>query len=84
MALSIKDPDTDRLIRELARLTGETMTEAVRLSVEQRLCRERGKRSKRAGLAEQLDELAKECAALPDHDRRSPDEIVGYDEHGMW
>jgi hypothetical protein len=31
-----------------------------------------------------VDALAKECAALPDLDRRSPDEIIGYDENGLW
>jgi hypothetical protein len=31
-----------------------------------------------------LNALALECAALPDFDTRSPDEIIGYDENGMW
>jgi antitoxin VapB len=84
MALSIKDASTDRLIRELAGLTGETMTEAVRAAVRDRLARERTRRGASQELARRLDELAKECAALPDEDPRSPDEIVGYDERGMW
>jgi antitoxin VapB len=84
MALSIKDPATDRLIRELAELTGETMTDAVRVAVETRLRRERARRAEAEGLVEKLNALAKECAALPDLDKRSPDEIVGYAEHGMW
>jgi hypothetical protein len=33
MALSIRDPETDRLARELARLTGVTMTEAIRTAL---------------------------------------------------
>ena len=37
-----------------------------------------------AELAERLLAIGRECAALPDHDTRSPDEIIGYDEHGMW
>jgi hypothetical protein len=36
------------------------------------------------GLAERLAELGRQCAALPDYDTRSPEEIVGYDEFGMW
>lgn len=84
MAFSIKDPRTDRLIRELAELTGETMTEAVRVAVEARLARERQRQGAGRGMAEKLDALAKECAAAPDRDARSPDEIVGYDERGMW
>jgi hypothetical protein len=31
-----------------------------------------------------LMEIGRHCAALPDVDTRSPDEIVGYDEAGMW
>jgi len=41
MALSIKTEEADRLARELARLTGETMTEAVTKSLKERLDRER-------------------------------------------
>jgi antitoxin VapB len=84
MALSIKDPEADRLARELSALTGETLTNAVKASLAERLEREKRRRGKKKSLAEQLDELAKECAALPDYDTRSPDEIIGYDENGMW
>ncbi len=41
MALSIKTEKADRLARDLAKLTGETMTEAVTVALEQRLERER-------------------------------------------
>jgi antitoxin VapB len=83
MALSLKDPETDRLAREVAKLTGESLTEAVRTALGERLERERRKRGHDKGLAERLDELAMECAALPDHDTRTPDEIIGYDEYGV-
>ena len=39
MAVSIKDTDTDHLIRELARRTGETQVTAVRVAVVERLAR---------------------------------------------
>ncbi len=85
MALSLKDPETDRLAREVARLTGESLTEAVRKSLAERLERERLRRGRPArGLAEKLNEIARHCAALPDIDTRSPEEIIGYDEHGLW
>ncbi len=84
MALSLKDAETDRLAREVAKLTGESLTEAVRKALAERLERERRKRGGTKGLAERLDELAKECAALPNYDTRSPDEIIGYDDKGMW
>jgi antitoxin VapB len=41
MALSLKDPETDRLARALAALTGETLTEAIRKALAERLERER-------------------------------------------
>jgi antitoxin VapB len=85
MALSLKDPETDRLAREVARLTGETLTEAVRNSLIDRLAKERLRRGRPAQrLAEALDALARECAALPDLDTRSADEILDYDPNGMW
>jgi antitoxin VapB len=85
MALSLKDPETDRLAREVARLTGERLTEAVRKSLAERLERERLRRGRpRKDLVEAMRALAKETAALPDFDTRSPDEIIGYDENGMW
>ena len=83
MALSLKDAETDRLAREVAKLTGESLTEAVRKALAERLERERRKRGRNKSLAERLDELARECAALPDYDTRSPDEIIGYDEYGV-
>src|SRR3954451_24032078 len=46
MALSLKDPETDRLAREVARLTGESLTEAVRKALAERLERERLRRGK--------------------------------------
>ena len=45
MALSIKTEEADRLARELAKLTGETMTEAVTRSLSERLERERRRRA---------------------------------------
>jgi antitoxin VapB len=84
MALSLKDKETDRLARAVAALTGETLTDAVRVALAERLERERTRRGESTRLADQLEQLGRECAALPDLDPRSPDEIVGYDENGMW
>lgn len=81
MALNIKDDETDRLARELASATGETITGAVSTAIRERLERMRA-RSGRRSLADELEEIAERCAALPVLDDRSPDEIIGYDEHG--
>ncbi len=85
MALSLKDPETDRLAREVAKLTGESLTQAVRKALEDRLIRERLRRGQPAQrLAAALDALAHEGAALPDQDARPANEILGYDNTGMW
>ena len=85
MALSLKDPETDRLAREVSKLTGESLTRAVRTALAERLEREKRRRGRLGKtLAEELDELAKELPALADLDSCSADEIIGYDEHGMW
>ena len=44
MALCIKDPEADRLARELARQTGESLTQAVVVALRERLQRERRRR----------------------------------------
>lgn len=82
MALSIKDPEADRLARELAARTGETLTEAVVKSLRERIARQRA-RSVPSRLAETLADIGKRCASLPVVDDRAPEEIVGYDEHGL-
>jgi antitoxin VapB len=84
VALSLKDWETDRLAREVAALTGESLTEAVRQALAERLERERLRRGQAGDLAVRLREIGEHCAALPDIDTRSPDEIVGYDKNGMW
>ena len=82
MALSIKDPETETLARELARRTGESITEATRRALEERLRRVVGAR-KAPLLLEELAAIRKRVAALPVLDRRSPDDILGYDEDGL-
>ena len=82
MPLSIKHPEAERLARALAARTGESITQAIKKALEERLLREEGKR-KVAQLSDDLLEIGKRCAALPDHDGRSAEEIIGYDERGL-
>ena len=82
MPLNIKDPATEKSVRELAALTGETVTTAVQRAAEERLQRVRRERGGRS-LADEILEIGKRCADLPDLDPRSDDEILGYDEHGL-
>jgi antitoxin VapB len=84
MALSIRDPETDRLARELARLTGETMTQAIRTSLAERLARERRRREQDVEKRyDAIMEVLERIWAMPVLDGRSADEIIGYDEHGL-
>lgn len=82
MALSIKDEKADRLARELARRTGESLTEAVTRALEERLKRV-APRKRDAHLLRELNEIARQSAALAGDDPRTPEEIVGYDENGL-
>jgi antitoxin VapB len=81
MALSIKDPEADRLAREVAKATGETLTMAVVRSLRERLARVRRPRGPR--LSEELLKIGRRCADLKVQDSRSADEIIGYDERGL-
>lgn len=62
MPLNLKNQETERLARELAKVTGETLTTAVTLAIRERL--DRQKTNPKAGLAAWLDELSKETAPL--------------------
>jgi antitoxin VapB len=81
MAISIKDSETDRLARALAAATGESLTEAIRRAVQDRLERE-AQRSDRLMRAE-VRRIQERLAKLPVLDRRSAEKILGYDKHGV-
>jgi antitoxin VapB len=82
MALNIRNPETEKLSETLAKLAGETKTEAVTKALRDRLARMRRERS-RPSLAEELDDIALRSAALPVLDSRSAGEILGYDDDGL-
>jgi antitoxin VapB len=81
MALSIKHPEADRLARELARTTGESLTEAVLKAIRERLIRETGWTPE--GARAEIARIQAELAQAPILNDRTPDEIIGYDEHGL-
>ena len=82
MALNLRNREAEKLAETLAKLTGETKTEAVTKALRDRLARVRRERSRRR-LADELDNIARHCAALPVRDPRPADEIIGYDERGL-
>jgi antitoxin VapB len=63
VALSLKNPETERLAKELARKTGENVTRAVTIALQEKLEREE-KAKKCEGRMEWLEELTKRTAPL--------------------
>ena len=82
MALSIRNPKAEKLARELAAESGENITQAITLALEERLERLRG-RSATIDLAKEILKISKRCRMIPDQDQRSADEILGYDPTGV-
>lgn len=82
MAMSIKSMDVERLARELAARTGESLTGTIEKALEERL--ERLKTQRRTpAIVTQLEDILRRVDQLPVLDSRTPDEILGYDDHGL-
>ena len=80
MALNIKDPETDRLARELAELSGVPITTAVREALEERLVVVRARaRATPPG----LEAIITRARARQTLDTRPEEEILGYDVSGL-
>ena len=73
MSLNVKDARTVELVRELSAITGENLTTAIRIAVEERLAWKRA--SRKADLVQWLDEVTRETAAIMD-DGRSSKELL--------
>jgi len=82
MPLSIKSYETERLAREIAARTGESLTGAIQTALQERLERLSRPQQNR-NVTNQLREILRRVDRLPVLDSRSPDEIVGYDENGL-
>jgi antitoxin VapB len=82
MSLNIKNEETQRLAQELAKLTGESLTAAVRESVRERL--ERVRQERRVPLADRLLAIGKDCAAhLKEPFRTTDHGDLLYDHQGL-
>ena len=80
MALNIKDPETDRLARELADLSGLPITSAVRDALRERIAI---MRSRARATPPGLDAIIMRGRARATVDARSDEEILGYDDRGL-
>lgn len=84
MSLNIKNEETHKLVKQLARLTGESMTAAVDQAVRERLERVRVQEGKDKDLVERLLKIGKECAAHLREPYKSIDHgDLLYDEKGL-
>lgn len=81
MALNIRNAHAEKLAADLAKLTGESKTEAVTKALQDRLDRMQRQRRKRS-LAERLNEIATHCAGLAILNKKSPEELL-YDKNGL-
>ena len=82
MGLNIKNEETDRLVHELAGVTGESLTTAVTVAVRERL--DRLQQDKKGILSERLLQIGKDCAAhLREPFRTIEHGDMLYDEKGL-
>jgi len=82
MPISIKNEETEQLARELAKETGQTITEVIKQALQDRLQRVRGRRHAKR-LPEEIADILQRMDALPTLDNRPEDEILGYDDYGL-
>ena len=83
MALHIQDPETDQLARQLSAATGETITQAVKTALRDRLHTVSPQCNEEEYVA-RIKEITEPFSKLPILDHRSEDEILGYNEHGYF
>jgi antitoxin VapB len=82
MALSIKNKETERLARQVAREAGESLTAAIDTSLKERLQRLKQRQRERI-ITEKLEDILRRVDSLPTLDTRPEDEILGYDDQGV-
>lgn len=83
MSLNIKNDETCRLAKELARLTGETMTGTITVALRERLAREKRQRDVDARTQELLA-IGQRCARLVGEGASSLEHgDLLYDERGL-
>jgi antitoxin VapB len=79
MAIYLKDPEVDELAREVAKLEGSSITEAISRA----LCeRKRKLMDAREAKRQRVEKVIAKIRALPVLDDRHPDEML-YDEYGV-
>jgi antitoxin VapB len=78
----MKDPETEKLAREISEETGESLTVAITNALRERLQRLRGRRHSK-NVAQEVENILQRVDVLPILDERSEDEILGYDSQRL-
>ena len=81
MSLNIKSDEADRLVVEVAQLTGESKTQAVIESLRQRLAREKQRRDQ-TQLVSELLAIGEKCAVYGNGNQTTHGELL-YDGDGL-
>jgi antitoxin VapB len=81
MPISIRNSKAEALAREVAQETGESITQAITVALEERLTRVRGSRTA-TDLASEIMEISRRCSSLPTADNRPEEAILAYGSDG--
>ena len=84
MAISIRNPRVEKLAREIGEKENLSMTQAILNALEEKLDRLKTNKETEKLRLQKLRAIADQCSSLPVLDSRSPDEILGYDETGIF
>ena len=91
MALNIEDPETEKAVRTLAKRRGLSLTEAVRQAVTTELDKDELSEEEKARRVSEamarMEEFYRKYDIQPAErsmTKQEMDDIIGYDENGMW
>ena len=81
MALSIRNKYAEQLARDSAKHSGKNITQVIIQALEEYLVRIRGT-SKLYNLENEIMSISGRCKELPDCDKKTTEEIIGYNYFG--
>lgn len=82
MSINVKNARADDLIRALTRITKQSITKIIIDALQEKLNKEQNKRLA-PHLQEEILTIGHRCAHLPVIDKRSPEDILGYNQNGL-
>lgn len=83
MPITVKNEKVEEMAREVARLSGRSLTDAIGHALGTQLRQLKQARHAPRTL-DVLLEISARCGSLRDLDTRSPDEILGFDGDGVF